>query len=147
MSELAIKSLNHLYRILKVYLSLGLIGALIGVCYSVFAHYQYKALLLLTIVTGFFLLKRLLSFTLQMHPRPPEFLELLLGYMLPAKDRDAVLGDFHAMYAKHYKESAVRAYFWYWKEIVMSIWILSRYASQIRSTVREILPLYRVFKN
>ncbi len=148
MSELVSKSFQHLYRILKVYLLLGLIGALIGASYAFYTHYPFGAILLLTVATGLFIGKAFLSHVLRIHRRPPEYAELLFRSMLPLNERETVIGDISEVYSDMIsRRPLLHAYFWYWKEIVVSIWVLSRYTSDIRSTVREILPFYEAHRD
>lgn len=129
MSSVVLKSASHLYRIFKVYLTLGIIGALAVVTVELVIA-KPLALIIGFIAFSFLLMGVLLlaearklktSQSFQILQRrlpkkqPPKLPESLMAVLLPANLMEPILGDFHQEFAelnsKYGRRSAVAWYY------------------------------------
>jgi len=123
MSALILKSANHIYKLLKVYLTLAIVGALIVIVVELFVA---EPIILLGIFFGISLISTAsilwvqahkLNFegrTNQKYERPPKLPESLMLIVLPHSLAETILGDlrhdFYRLLRRHGRQSAVTWY-------------------------------------
>jgi len=165
MSALLVKPLRHLYRITKVYVALGLLGALLVIAWGVIqAHPQLAAFLNVTVAV-IFLIIYLINKILVLRNRPPAIPDFILYTLLPNKISDLVIGDFHETYCSQVRLSLshkglssrsikLRADLWYWNQVFRSIGPLlrlrltaERAAEDIAERIKQKLSLSRQYGN
>jgi hypothetical protein len=139
MTALILKSLNHLYKILKVYLTLAILGALAVVTYG-FLVSKPLVVLISFITIGLVLTAILLWFQAKTRSfdkrtdedkQPPKLPESLMTFMLPARLADPITADlrddFDHLKFKYGRKSAAA---WYYAVSVrIVIQVLTLYAT------------------
>jgi len=103
MSTLILKSLNHLYKILKVYFTLAVVGALVVIVYGLcFSRPGVVIILIIDLSLGFIAI--MLSAQARKaslknvtdeheHNEPPKLPESLMSFLLPTRLAEQIIGD------------------------------------------------------
>lgn len=171
MGTLILKSFQHLYKLLKVYLTIGLFGALAVVAWGVLTSYPNLGSLISIIGTTLLLVVFLINRILMFRRRPPAIADFILYALLPDKYSKFVIGDFHESYYSYLKfddselqkQSAIigrtklRLDMWYWKEVLSCIPPLIELqlekekvtgeVKELKERLKQILPFYRDYGN
>lgn len=156
MSAGVLKAFQHLSRIFKAYLVMGLLGVLAVFVFAVFSRFPDLggSVLALGIVLylGTRMIQPLLR-ALRVGERPPTYAELMLYTCLPFAERKVVLGDLAEEYRSQiHRMGPGAADLWYWKIVLISIWRLMRLQFRrglklsMNYNLKEVLPFYRVNK-
>lgn len=121
MSALVLKSVSHLYRIFRVYLALAILGAFSVLAYELLIS-KPLGILLFFISFSFVLAGILLWYqaktsslgrTLE-DKKPPQLPESLMWVMLPADQREVIIGDLNKVFFNlRFKYGALSAAIWY----------------------------------
>jgi hypothetical protein len=135
MSTIVLKSFHHLYKLLKVYLALGFLGALSVVTWALITAYQSVTnVLVLTmtlLIVGLFLVNKLIL----LRRRPPAIADLVLYSITSEEFSKLLIGDLHRCYYAHLTHHSAEPhrqeknqrwrgghlYLWYWKQVLTSI--------------------------
>ena len=153
MAAIVSKSLHYVSKVLKLYMGLGLAGALTVVLVAVFLEYPWAFKLSIIGVLWWAVYKMIVRESWFRSPRPPQVADRLLHWLLPP-GQEAFLADLYEAYLRRTPYNSTfatnfKANLWFWREtlylsrVFVSWRIRNLNANQQDSEFRDIMSFYR----